>query len=239
VSQEVIAVAAQAPSRRQRYRQQTTDEIKAHAAAQVRDAGPGAVSLNAIAKTMGMSPGALYRYFENRDDLLAELAVDAYDDLGGHLETAAAAATRRTRLREVARAYRAWALAQPNTYRLIFESAAGSGRDLAADRILPASQRGMNVFLAVLSDQPPGDDAVTISRGLTAQLEQWGARASMPPPSPAVLHLAITCWTRLHGLISLEIGHHLAATGVDPQLLFEAELDQLEAMTSPRSAPRT
>ncbi len=238
MSQEVRVTEDQAPSRRQRYRQQTTDEIKAHAAAQVLDGGPAAVSLNAIAKAMGMSPGALYRYFENRDDLLVELAIDAYEDLGGQLELAAAAATRRARLREVARAYRAWALAQPNTYRLIFESTAGSGEDLARDRILPASQRSMNVFLAVLSDQPPGAGSVKISRGLTGQLEQWGARASLPPPPAAVLYLAITFWSRLHGLISLEIGHHLAATGVDPQLLFEAELDQLEFTTSPKLAPQ-
>jgi hypothetical protein len=53
-----------------------------------------------------------------------------YEDLACHLELAAAAASRRTRLRKVARACRAWGLVQPNTYRLIFESTAGSGQDL-------------------------------------------------------------------------------------------------------------
>ena len=217
---------AESPSRRQRYRQQTLAEIKALAAAQVAEGGPAAVSLNAIAKSMGMSPGALYRYFDNRDDLLAELVVDAYADLADGLEAASAAANRRTRVRDIARAYRAWALASPNAYRLIFETTSGSGRDLASDRIVPASQRGMNVFLAALAEAQPDDSAVTLPRGLRTQLEQWGVRAKTPAP-PAVLYRALTFWSRLHGFISLELGGHLGATGVDPALLFEAEIRQL------------
>jgi hypothetical protein len=31
-----------------------------------------------------------------------------------------------------------------------------------------------------------------------------------------VLTTALLLWTRLHGLVSLEIGQHLQATGVDP-----------------------
>jgi len=37
------------------------------------------------------------------------------------------------------RAYRDWALAQPNSYRLIFESTTGSGQDLAPERVVPAA----------------------------------------------------------------------------------------------------
>lgn len=216
----------ESPSRRQRYRQQTLSEIKTHAAAQIAEGGPGAVSLNGIAKTMGMSPGALYRYFDNRDDLLAELVVDAYTDLADHLEEAAAAADRRTRLRDIARAYRAWALDVPNSYRLIFETTSGSGQGLASERIVPASQRSMNVFLAALADPVPDPHKITIPRGLRTQLEEWGERAQAHT-SPAVLFLAMTLWSRLHGFISLELGGHISSTGIDPGLLFDAEIRQL------------
>jgi hypothetical protein len=33
----------------------------------------------------------------------------------------------------------------------------------------------------------------------------------------------------LHGVISLELGHHLGSTGVDPALLYEAEVERLVA----------
>jgi AcrR family transcriptional regulator len=220
-----MAVDTESPSRRQRYRQQTLSEIKTHAAAQIAEGGPAAVSLNGIAKTMGMSPGALYRYFDNRDDLLAELVVDAYSDLADHLEEAAAAANRRTRVRDIARAYRAWALQAPNSYRLIFETTIGSGQDHSNDRIVPASQRSMNVFLAALAD-PPHEPTITIPRGLRSQLQRWGDRAQTQTP-PTVLYRALTFWSRLHGFISLELGGHIGATGVDPALLFDAEIREL------------
>jgi AcrR family transcriptional regulator len=222
----VVVVDTESPSRRQRYRQQTLAEIKLTAAAQVAEGGPAAVSLNAIAKTMGMSPGALYRYFDNRDDLLAELVVDAYNDLADQLEATAAAATRRTRVRDIARAYRSWALAAPNSYRLIFETTTGSGHGLAPERVVPASQRSMKVFLAALADSPSGDQSTTIAKGLRTQLEQWAQRVQ-PQTPPAVLYLALTFWSRLHGLISLELGGHISATSVDPELLFEAEIRQI------------
>ena len=106
-------------TRRERYRQQTIDEIKTLAMEQVTDGGVATVSLNAIARTMAMSPGALYRYFDNRDELLAELAVAAYGSLADALERAVpAGGTRSARLTAVAEAYREWAVQQPNTYRL-------------------------------------------------------------------------------------------------------------------------
>lgn len=206
------------------------DEIIALARAQVGGGGESAVSLNAIARTMRTSPAALYRYFDNRDDLVAELVVDAYLDLAAHLE-AAGSGVGAEQVRAVARAFRAWALASPNTYRLVFESVSGSGLALAADRIRPAAQRSMDVFLRALAgiglegDGEVGDE-------LSAQLVAWGERAEHPDLPLAVLHRGVVAWTRLHGLVSLEIGHHLAATGVDPALLFEAELTDLLRVVS-------
>jgi AcrR family transcriptional regulator len=60
-----------APTRRERVRLQTLDEIKQHAIQQVAAGGPSALSLNAIAKAMGMSGPAIYRYFASREQLLA------------------------------------------------------------------------------------------------------------------------------------------------------------------------
>jgi AcrR family transcriptional regulator len=213
-------------TRRERYRQQTAAEIKALAMEQVAAGGAAAVSLNAIARTMAMSPGALYRYFGNRDELLAGLVVDAYDSLAEALEQAAASGTPAARLTAVAEAYRDWAVARPNTYRLIFESTAGSGDELAPDRVVPAAQRSMDVFLAALGQfEPPA--AAGLPGGLEQQLRTWARRSPGPAWPAGTLYLGLSWWSRLHGLVSLELGHHLRATGIDPRLLFQAEVQSL------------
>ena len=170
-------VKGRSPGESGTYRQQTIDEIKSLAHEQVTTGGVATVSLNAIARAMAMSPGALYRYFDNRDELLAELAVGAYDSLADTLEQAVPrGGTKSTRLTAVAEAYRGWAVEQPNTYRLIFESPTGSGEEFASEQIARAAQRSMDVFLRMLSEfEPPVDD------GLTPVLEQqivaWAARS--------------------------------------------------------------
>ena len=75
-----------APTRRERQRQQTLAEIKTRAVDQVAAGGAGSVSLNAIARAMGMSPAALYRYFDSRNALLADLVADAYGSLADALQ---------------------------------------------------------------------------------------------------------------------------------------------------------
>lgn len=68
-------------SRRERMRAETIAEIKASARAQLEESGPGGVSLRAIARDVGVTPAALYRYFDSLDALLIELCCDFYDEL--------------------------------------------------------------------------------------------------------------------------------------------------------------
>lgn len=182
---------------------------------------------------MAVSPGALYRYFGNRDELLAELVVDAYDSLADALEQAAAGPTAAARLTAVAGAYRAWAVQRPNTYRLIFESPAGSGGELAPGRVVPAAQRGMDVFLALLRQfGAPAPDRLT--GDLEHQVRAWAHRSAHPDLPAGTMYLGLTWWARMHGLVSLELGGHLQATGVDPALLYQAEVHAL--LSAPTSA---
>jgi AcrR family transcriptional regulator len=212
-------MAERALTRRERYREQTLAEIKSSALRQIAEGGVEALSLNAIAKEMGMSGPAVYRYFASRDDLLAELVVDGYEALADALEAAVGDGSPERRLRRIAGAYRDWALAQPNHYRLLFGTRIGSG-ELAPERVVPAAQRSMDVFLDALAGLPslPGPPA-----RLSAQLEAWGG-STYPA---AVLRRGIACWTRLHGLLALELEGHFASMNVDPALLYRAEVDDL------------
>lgn len=184
-----------------------------------------------------MSGAALYRYFTSRDDLLAAIIVDAYDDLAVTLEVAAAGrhASAAARFRAVVGAYRAWALAEPHRYPLVFSSPLGSGR-LAPGSVIPGAQRSMDVFPAVLSaaggTAGPGPGPA-VPPALRTQIEMCRTTSDAPALPPAVLLRGLLAWTRLHGVLSLELDGHLAATGVDPALLYQAEADTLLSEPSP------
>lgn len=237
-------------TRRERYRQATLAEIKQLAMQQIAEGGTGALSLNAIAKAMGMSGAALYRYFASRDDLLAELIVDAYHDLADALQAAAGRGESPVaRFRATAGAYRTWALAEPHRYRLVFANLAGSGQ-MEPKRVIPAAQRSMDVFLSVLSEVggspsglpaspgPPVPSGGSVPASLRAQLETWHARSGASALPPATLLRALLAWTRLHGVLSLELDGHLTATGVDPALLYQAEVDILAGDQGPVTRAR-
>jgi AcrR family transcriptional regulator len=225
-------------TRRERLRAQTLGEIKHHALAQVVEGGPEALSLSAIERAMGMSGPALYRYFASREDLLAALVADSYDDLADTLQAAAEAARRRApeaRLRALATAYRGWALAHPHRYRLVFSSTYGSGH-LAPERTVPAAHRSMSLFLDAIAELGPrGDPGTGRGTALDRQLERWArSRRDGAELPAAVLHLGVVAWTRLHGVVSLEIEGALASMELDAERLYEAEVDHLVAQRTGR-----
>lgn len=223
--------ASTGPTRRERLRAQTLTELKEHALAQIAEGGAGALSLNAVARSMGMSGPGLYRYFASRDDLLAALVADSYDDLADALQSAVEAARRRApaaRFRTMAAAYRDWALAHPHRYRLVFSTAYGSGQ-VAPEATIPPAHRSMLTILDAVADLGPVPSARSARAStLDRELERWAASRSGRDDLPAsVLALGVLTWTRLHGVLSLEIEGVFDAMDLDPAQLFKAEVEQL------------
>jgi AcrR family transcriptional regulator len=219
------------PTRRERLRVQTLGEIKTHALEQISQEGAEGLSLSAIARSMGMSGPALYRYFASRDELLAALVADSYAQLADTLEAAVQRARRRApaaRFRALAAAYRSWALEHPHRYRLVFATTYGSGL-LAPDQTIPPAQRNMHLILEALAAlDPPVGTGAGEAGALDAQLERWARSRSVDGDlPPALLELGVLTWTRLHGILSLEIEGVFASMGIDPALLFAAEVDHL------------
>ena len=217
---------ATAPTRRARLREQTLGEIKQQALEQLADGGPQAVSLSAIARAIGTTGPALYRYFASRDELITTLVSDGFGELADALEQVAADARRRApadRLRAVAEGYRGWALAHPHRYRLLFGSTYGSGRD--APETVPASHRSMAVLLDALAAVRP---EVPVAAPLERQLAGWAqSREGGVTRDVATLYTGVLGWTRLHGLVSLEIEGVFASMGLDPGLLYTTEVEGL------------
>ena len=137
---------------RDRFRAQMVDEIKQLALRQLAEGGPQALSVNAIAKDLGVSGPALYRYFANRDALLTELILDGYADLTAALRSAEPG------IPGLADAYRAWATANPHRYRLLF-GAPLPGYEAHDERLVAAAQQSMDVLLDRIPAGPaPGPE---------------------------------------------------------------------------------
>jgi AcrR family transcriptional regulator len=210
---------------RERFRAQIRDEIKQIALRQLAELGPAGVSVNAIGKELGVSGPALYRYFASRDELLTELVIDAYDDLAAALKAAIATAPKRgprARFEALARAYRAWAIAQPHRYRLLYGPPL-PGYDAHARRLIEAAGASMELLLEVL---PRGGEGTRPTKGLASQASDWAADRGLQADAATAVR-ALLIWSRLHGFVSLEVDDNYASMGVDPDALFEIELSAL------------
>lgn len=204
---------------RDRYRSQVQDEVKQVALRQLAEGGPAAVSVNAIAKELGLSGPALYRYFPSRDALLTALVLDAYDDFAAELGEATA--TRRElapleRLRTFVTAYRGWAKAQPYRYHLLYREPL-PGYPAQATELVAAARELMVVAVEVID-----------GLGRAATPTMTSDRASDATSNPDELGLrGVTFWARLHGLVDLELNGNYASMHIDPAVLYEYEITQL------------
>ncbi|MGF6883981.1 AcrR family transcriptional regulator [Nocardia sp. GAS34] len=203
-------------SPRERYREQMRAEIKQHAWEQIAESGASALSLNAIAKQVGMSGPALYRYYAGRDELITELIGDAYRSLA---DAVRAASDDGADVAQLAHTVRDWALQDPQRYFLIYGTPVPGYR--APEDTTAISDEIMTVLLAAWSSVPP--------RPATFFDTHLAERTDREPETAAALHRALTFWTRVHGVLSLELAGHFAGMGFDPALLFAEEVERLSA----------
>ncbi|MDH6134422.1 AcrR family transcriptional regulator [Kitasatospora sp. MAA4] len=203
---------------RERYRAQVRTEIKKHAWEQIATAGASALSLNAIAKQLGMSGPALYRYFDSRDELITALIRDAYQSLADTFRATARSGADPVAL---AHALRRWALEDPQRYLLVYGTPVPGYH--APEGITAIAAEIMATLLDACATLPANPAPTPFDPHLDAH-RTW---ADGHPAPPAVLHRALTFWTRLHGVLSLELAGHFTGMGFDPALLYTAELDAL------------
>jgi AcrR family transcriptional regulator len=104
-----------------------------------------------LAKVIGRSPMGLYRYFQDRDEIIAYLRTDAFTRFSETLEAAFASGSDAfARARAVGRAYLDFALKNPGAYRLMFDmSQPGDARYPA---LMEASARANQTVTRHVSD---------------------------------------------------------------------------------------
>jgi AcrR family transcriptional regulator len=211
-------------SPRERYRAQVREEIKRHAWEQIAAAGVPALSLNAIAKQVGMSGPALYRYFASRDELITALIRDAYRSLA---DTVRAARDAGAGLPGLAGTIRDWARSDPQRYFLIYGTPV-PGYHAPGDTTA-ISFEVMAVLIEACAEEPDEEPAGEPPTPFDAHLETHREWAGGHPAPAAALHRALSFWIRLHGVLSLELAGHFAGMKFDPDLLITEELAALRA----------
>lgn len=249
---ELETEAAQLPTtgRRARARQRTWAELRAAALTELQEVGPSGLALRAVARRVGMSPAGLYRYVDSRDALLTALIADAFDDLADHLEAAlgvgssapgdADAAVARPlpvvaevvgpdrpvaeRLIAVGLAYRAWAVAHPNEFGLLFGTPIPGYAAPAGGPTVRAMTRVGAALARPLVEASAAGRLRIHPELLTPPVRGplGGMDPVLPPGTdPGLGPLLLLAWGRLHGQVSLEVfGHHawLYPDGCEPLL---------------------
>ncbi|MFJ9906520.1 TetR/AcrR family transcriptional regulator [Streptomyces sp. NPDC101152] len=196
-----------AHSARARARIEVTAAIKDEARRHLAAEGAVKLSLRAVARELGMVSSALYRYFPSRDDLLTALIIDAYDSVGAAAEAArdaTADATPTRRWVAVCEAVRAWALAHPHEYALIYGSPVPGYT--APETTVPSAARVGLVLIGILRDaiKGPGVTFPPLPADLRPEAERLAADIA-PDLPPEVSAALVAAWAQLFGLIGFEL----------------------------------
>lgn len=214
----MASTSATRPTRRERMRAATIEEIKATALRLMHEQGSSDLRFSEIAREMGMTAPALYRYFSDRDELLASLVADAYNDLADAVEAARAEVPVEDptgRWYAVSRAFRSWATGEPQQFALIFGAPVPgfvTPQESPAAEACSRAIGGMKALFVEAMEQgvlgPPLIREVDepLLKHFQDKHAMHGEEAEVVPETfQALLH----CWANLYGFTSLEAYGHL------------------------------
>ncbi|HET6610919.1 MAG TPA: TetR/AcrR family transcriptional regulator [Kofleriaceae bacterium] len=151
--------------------------------------GAEALTLREVARRAGVTHAAPYRHFENKDQLLCEVAEEGFRKLTDAM-AARAARVRDSlaRYRAIGTAYVEFAAANPGHYRVMF----GARLDHGHPGLAEAAQTAFDTLVgAIVAGQKAG------------QLRSGSA-----------MEMALTSWSAVHGLAMIVIDGRLAPTGL-------------------------
>ncbi|WP_067542076.1 TetR/AcrR family transcriptional regulator [Nocardia crassostreae] len=201
--------------------------------------GLDAITLRAIARELGITAPALYRYYESREALVAAVRSDVCVDLARDM-----AATLNgipddagVRFFAICRGFRQWALTHAREFTLVFASPAAAGIDSAMRQFgepvgrlfLEAAGRLLNEYEIVT---PPTelipaelrDDLIRFQADLLAVLSDSGQKFPAEKLDLGVSYVMIQFWARLYGHVTLEVFGNYPLHVSHPDVLFDATL---------------
>ena len=209
------------------------ETIKKAAWKQIAEFGAPALSLRAIARELKITAPAIYNYFPDRDALVTALIIDAYKSFGDSQLAARDAVPARNvlgRLKAIGIAYRAWAHTYPQRYQLIFGTPI-PGYEAPLMEVLPSAARSLSALVSVVEQlRVAGKLTIksfpAVKREYKVSFEMWkkyGGDVDMLSMSVAMI-----IWSRVHGIVSLEIAGNLPPFGASGDDLYLYELKAIE-----------
>jgi AcrR family transcriptional regulator len=238
------------PSRRDRLRAATIEEIIQTARQLLVKDGPEAVSLRAIAREMGMTAPGLYRYFDSHEELLRHVCASIFTELGHDIRGAIEAATpaalatgdvagkMTVKMVAACREFRRWSLNHNAEFSMVFGvplPGLDDGRyDLAEECALEFAGTFFSLFLELWGAArfPVAADG-EIDPGLRDQLGRYRDQLGSDIPLGAVLTF-LRCWTVLYGAVAMEVFGHLRFALEDAAPMFEITLGDLARLVGLR-----
>ena len=234
------------PPSRAEHRSDVTSRVLAVGRRHLAQHGAAALSLRAVARDLGMVSSAVYRYVANRDELLTLLVVDAYSEQADAVDDAvasAAGADWADRVAAAARAFRAWAVAEPARYALVYGSPV-PGYAAPPERTIEPGTRVIGTVLGLIAEgvargevtDGPAAAQPEPPEPLATDLRRLGAEVGMPA-HPAVLARATLLWACLVGATSLEVfGQYGQDAVTDAEQLFDQQVAMALAVLRGRNA---
>jgi AcrR family transcriptional regulator len=208
------------------------EAIKDTAWKQIAEPGASSLSLRSIARELGITAPAIYNYYPSRDDLVTALIVDAFTSLAEAQETSItglAENRRAVRLSALGLAYREWAVTYPQRYHLIFGTPIPN-YTAPEEVTLPAAAQALVPLIRAIQDLASAGELRTermakMSPKLKSMLGAWSEFAG--GFDHEVLYLALVIWSRVHGLVMLEITHQIPSFFDDPAEVYRQEIKNI------------
>ncbi len=172
------------PLRRDRILAEASDLFLSH--------GVEGVTMRGLASRMKVTPMALYRHFDSRDELLKAIVAEGHATFLRYLNRALAADTPGDRLLVSGEQYLAFALDHPRSYAVMFMEHVPEN----------VAQKGPERW----------GDAATF-RFLVDRIRDCTAAGALRTDDPEAV--ALTIWAHVHGLVSLFLAGKLALARPD------------------------
>jgi AcrR family transcriptional regulator len=232
--------------RRQQHRREMLADIVSTTRALVVADGPSAVTIAAVAGQIGVTPPALYRYADGRDGLLGLVREAVAAELTEELTKAreAAGPSPADQVIVVCRQLRLWALRHRAEFGLMFGSPTAQPTPEQNPAALGLARVFEETVLRLFASNPfpvPTDESLPapLRTGLTGYRERLLRRAaeagitlSAQDLSVAATAALLDYWTRVYGLISMEVYGQLRHAIDDGQPLLDGLLSELVARTT-------
>jgi AcrR family transcriptional regulator len=208
--------------------------IKDGAHRQMAERGTAGLSLRGIARELRVTAPAIYNYFPRLEDLITALIVDAFVDLAEAMEAAEADAPAgrcRPRATAMLEAYRRWAVEHPVDFQLIYGNPI-PGYVAPAEVTVPLARRPfMSIFRCFAEALASGELVIPaeyerVPAAMGSHLARWKEESGIDMPD-ALVGLLMSGWARIHGMVMLELFHHIQPVVGDAGALYRYEIDAL------------